>query len=202
MLWTLLCTAAVLVLVAAEVAGRPTIRAISKPLASAAFIATALHNGLLDHGAVGGLIVGGLVLGMVGDVFLLSDRKRLFLAGLVAFLLNHVAYVVAFGVAGVDLARAGLAALPLLAFAYGVWRWLRPHVGSMAPAVIAYILVISTMVAGSFGTDARLWQVGAVLFFVSDLAVARNRFVQPAVENRIVGLPLYYAAQLVFAWSL
>jgi len=38
-----------------------------------------------------------------------------------------------------------------------------------------------------------------VAFLASDLAVARDRFVAAGASNRIVGLPLYYLAQLGFA---
>jgi uncharacterized membrane protein YhhN len=44
--------------------------------------------------------------------------------------------------------------------------------------------------------------VGAALFFASDLAVARNRFVAKAFVNRAWGLPAYYAGQLLIAWSI
>jgi len=40
---------------------------------------------------------------------------------------------------------------------------------------------------------------GALMFLVSDLAVARDRFVAQGFINRLWGLPLYYAAQLVLA---
>ena len=38
-------------------------------------------------------------------------------------------------------------------------------------------------------------------FFVSDLAVAREQFVSEGFVNKTWGLPLYYAAQLLFAVS-
>ena len=41
--------------------------------------------------------------------------------------------------------------------------------------------------------------VAALLFYASDLCVARERFVEHAPVNRYVGLPLYYAGQLLFA---
>ena len=44
--------------------------------------------------------------------------------------------------------------------------------------------------------------LAAVAFFCSDLSVARDRFVAPGFANRAWGLPLYYAAQLAFAWSV
>ena len=40
---------------------------------------------------------------------------------------------------------------------------------------------------------------GALAFYLSDLSVARDRFVRPAFVNRAWGLPLYYGAQFVLA---
>jgi uncharacterized membrane protein YhhN len=78
--------------------------------------------------------------------------------------------------------------------------------GGMRGAVLAYVLVISAMVvlaagaAGASGDAAIL--AGAVAFYVSDLAVARERFVAHSYTNKIWGLPLYYGAQLVLALSV
>jgi hypothetical protein len=62
------------------------------------------------------------------------------------------------------------------------------------------------MVALSVGTTALLgnaWiTVGAVMFYLSDLAVARDRFVAPGFTNRVWGLPLYYGAQLILALTV
>jgi hypothetical protein len=38
-----------------------------------------------------------------------------------------------------------------------------------------------------------------VLFWLSDLCVARERFVTQGFVNRAIGLPLYYGAVLVLA---
>jgi hypothetical protein len=37
------------------------------------------------------------------------------------------------------------------------------------------------------------------MFYVSDLAVARQRFVAQSWTNKLWGLPLYFGAQLVLA---
>lgn len=42
---------------------------------------------------------------------------------------------------------------------------------------------------------------GAVLFYFSDIFVARQRFVKKAFFNRAAGLPMYYAAQFMIAFS-
>ena len=65
------------------------------------------------------------------------------------------------------------------------------------------------MVVGAFAVmhtlpraNANWLASGAVLFFVSDLAVARDKFVGASFVNRAWGLPAYYAGQLLIAWSL
>ena len=69
--------------------------------------------------------------------------------------------------------------------------------------MLAYIVVITVMVAAAVGTgvhDPQPWiPFAAVAFFLSDLAVARERFVSSDFVNKLWGLPLYYGAQLVFA---
>ena len=44
--------------------------------------------------------------------------------------------------------------------------------------------------------------IGALLFFASDLAVARDKFVAPGVINKLWGLPAYYGGQLLLAWAV
>ena len=176
---------------------------ILKPAASATFIATALVAGGLGT-TVGRILVVGLVLAAVGDVLLIPKRKATFLAGLVAFLLGHVAYAVAFVVRGVDVPAAAGAAAVLAVAAAPILRWLWPHVERpMRMPVIAYIAVITAMVAAGAGTarqgGAWLLLLGAFAFYLSDIAVARERFVKRGFVNRAWGLPLYFFAQMVLA---
>ena len=73
----------------------------------------------------------------------------------------------------------------------------------MKAPVLAYMGVITAMVAAAWGAAARdlsAWLVvAAVAFFLSDLSVARDRFVKKEFANRAWGVPLYYAAQVLFA---
>jgi len=72
--------------------------------------------------------------------------------------------------------------------------------------VRAYIAVISAMLICATGTASASGDprplIGALLFYASDLAVARERFVRTSFANGAWGLPLYYAGQLVLAASL
>jgi len=157
------------------------------------------------------LILIALVFCLGGDVLLALGSQKAFLAGLVSFLLGHVMYAAAFfSVATVGRTMAA-ATIVLMAVAVWVWRWLAPHLDDMQTPVLAYIVIISIMVCGAAGladnpqmTDAAQSGIltGAVLFFVSDLFVARHRFVKPEILNRVVGLPLYYSGQFCLAFSV
>ena len=65
--------------------------------------------------------------------------------------------------------------------------WLRPHLGDMRGPVYAYVAVISVMtaLAGGAAMNDATWSVpvGAVLFYLSDVFVARDRFVTPSPIN-------------------
>jgi uncharacterized membrane protein YhhN len=182
---------------AAEARGAAIPRAVTKVGASLGFVAIALLGGV--EGAFEGGILAGLVLSVAGDALLLSDRRPFFLAGLVAFLLAHVAYAAAF--AGVARPVAWTA-LPLAAALALALRWLWPHLGTMKAPVVVYCLVITAMVWLALGVERQEVRLGAVLFYLSDLLVARDRFVRPGLGNRLVGLPLYYAAQVLFALAV
>ena len=90
--------------------------------------------------------------------------------------------------------------------AIAILRWLWPHLpDGMRPAVAAYVIAISLMVILASGTITGFGPqlaIGAVMFAVSDIFVARERFVTSSVANRLWGLPLYYAAQIVLALSV
>ncbi len=180
-------------------------RRIGKPVASAGFIVAAIGFGALES-RYGNIVLAGLVLGAIGDVCLLGSGKKAFIAGLVSFLLGHVAYVVAFSTLPMSVPEAFLAAATLAVVMGFVGRWVFPHAPDMRVPIGIYMVVIAAMCvfaigAGSAGAPWMI-PVGAVMFTVSDIAVVRDRFVSPGFVNRLWGLPLYYAAQLIIAWSI
>jgi uncharacterized membrane protein YhhN len=202
----LLCALAVAGLLVAERRHSQRGKWIAKPIASGAFIATALASGALDD-VYGLLILAGLVLCLLGDVLLIpSGRVRVFRAGVFAFLAGHVAYGLAFLTQPLEIGwLAGAAAC--LGVALGlVWRWLRSRLqAEMRGPVVAYLVVIGAMstlavaLAGAGGPATVA--VGALAFTASDVSVARDRFVREEFFNRAWGLPLYFCAQLLIALS-
>jgi uncharacterized membrane protein YhhN len=179
-----------------------TLRNIAKPVASAGFVGVALSAGALDS-TYGSWVFLGLMLGAAGDVLLLGVSRGAFVAGLAAFLLGHVAYVAAFvtvGLHGPVALIVGSAAMVIGAF---VFVWVYPHLErAMIAPVAAYIVVISTMVATAAASVVPVVILASAAFYLSDLSVARDRFVAPGFINRVWGLPLYYGAQLLLAWSV
>ena len=193
---------AVALLLVAERREDRTGKWIFKPLASTGFVAFALAAGALET-PYGIAVLAALTLSWWGDLLLIPKDKRAFLVGIVLFLLGHLAFGAAFVVAGVAWSWVAVAAVALAVPGVLVGRWVVPRAPpKLQKAVVAYIVVITTMVAFAVGTvvaDSHwLMLLAAFVFYLSDLCVARNRFVTPGFVNRAIGLPLYYGAQLGF----
>jgi uncharacterized membrane protein YhhN len=182
-------------LIAITITGHIQARVIWKALASVGFVICALEQGV--SGRYGTLVLAGLAFGFVGDVLLGLRGRRPFLAGMIAFALGHGLYAVAFAslraaepFPGVSIALIGL-------IACGTLAWLWPHLGRMRVPVAVYV---GTLILDN---PARwLVALGAALFAVSDVFVARERFVTAESVNQFLGLPLYYAAQFLIAFSV
>ena len=197
-----LTAVAVVALLVAEVKALTSLRWLAKPVASMGFVATAVAGGAGDS-LYGRWVLSALMLGLVGDVLMIPRSRNSFLAGLVAFLFAHLAITLAFALFGIAGTRFGLAAVVMLAASALADRWLSPHLeGATLAAVRAYIIGISVMVATAAGSrHGHHWLTltGAALFYISDLAVAREQFVAKSPLNRMWGLPVYYAGQLLIA---
>lgn len=186
-------------------------RVLTKPLLSALFVAVALTGPRTETGYFG-WVLAGLLFCMAGDVFLIfSSRQNLFLAGLVSFLTGHILYTAAFFLASRPGILTWIAGACVLAASGAIFAWLRPHLGRMLIPVGAYVAVITVMVIGASSvmgertadlTGRTLVFLGAILFYVSDVFVARQQFVTGHYVNRLIGLPLYYAAQFMIAFSI
>ena len=182
--FTAICLIAVAALLIAEFKRHQPGRVIAKSAASFAFVGVALSLGAMTSG-YGQLVLLALVLSAAGDLLLLSDRSVAFLSGLGAFLASHAAYAAAFSVSGVSVRAAAVAALVALLFG------------------VVVILGMCCVAVGYASSSGRwLVAVGAGVFAASDLAVAREKFVHRSFVNRAWGLPAYYGAQLLLAWSI
>lgn len=181
-------------------------RYLFKPLAAAAFIWLALS---LDATATtyGCWMLAALLLCMAGDLLLMPDTERFFLAGLGAFLCGHLLFAVAFTQLSGNLTGLLISSVPAVILLVGVARWLTPYVPApMKIPVALYVIVITAMLLSAgltAGHTAALLVIpGAWAFAASDLAVARRQFVDPSRVNALWGTPLYFGAQMVLACSV
>lgn len=170
-------------------------------VASTGFVLTALARGALRHTA-GRCILLALAFCWAGDIVGPSD----FMLGAGAFLVGHLALMAAFLQRGVRLHFVAVSAVPVLTSSGILAAWLMPHVpASNLPLIVAYMSVITCMwlLAGGAAHDAagQLAFIGAAVFYVSDIFVARWRYVDTSSVNAFFCYPLYYVACLIFAWS-
>jgi uncharacterized membrane protein YhhN len=135
----------------------------------------------------------------------------MFFPGLVSFLVGHIFYVICFFYTAPPTTSIFWGVLPVTVASLLIFLRLKPHLGDMTIPVLAYIVVITVMFCGAFSlllesglalTGRLLAFLGAILFYLSDLFVARDRFVKKEPINRILGLPLYYGSQFLLAFSV
>ena len=124
-------------------------------------------------------------------------------------MLFRSAYTVAFTLLGRPSGWVLLSTLLLLAAGLGFYRLIAANLGSMRIPVILYFLVISLMViqatsllASPAISDFQAAMIigGAILFYISDVMLAANRFWRPWKYNR-TSLALYYGGQLLIAMA-
>lgn len=158
-------------------------------------------------------LVLGLAASAIGDFALSRPGTRAFLAGMVAFALAHLAYILAIlGYAWAYGALWQYGALALLALALLIMlRRLWPRAGALRLFVLAYALIIGAMgavaVGGAVTLAGMVVLLGAALFILSDAVLAAETFLMTPKAARAAGLPrivwvLYYSAQLLLAVGL
>ncbi|MDW7652102.1 MAG: lysoplasmalogenase [Bacillota bacterium] len=156
------------------------------------------------------LVLAALLFSLLGDVLLMLEG--LFLQGLLAFLVAQGFYVTAFWT-DTRFYKGDLAAgAVILVLGGGIFFSLSTYLdASLFIPVAAYMLVISLMVWRAVGTlfrdvfepqQKRFIVAGAVLFYLSDLVLAVNRFALPVPWSSLIVMATYFAAQYLLASSV
>ena len=175
---------------------------VCKPATLALLIGVALA---LDptHADTRAWFVVALVFSLLGDVFLMLPRDA-FVLGLGAFLLGHVGYTI-----GLNLHTDGLwlLAIPVVLVAVVLGARLvrglrRGGYEMLVPPVIAYVIVISAMVASALASGNALAAIGAALFMTSDAMIGEQRFVQPRAWGPVAIMVTYHLGQAGLVLSL
>ncbi|MGN6529097.1 MAG: lysoplasmalogenase [Burkholderiaceae bacterium] len=188
--------------------GQPWLNFAFKPLATLCVIAWAA-SAATDDAPVKRWIVAGLACSLAGDVALLWPVQG-FLAGLVSFLLGHLAYLVALT------RRVRLAAVPLAFVAWalvaaGVLSFLWHGVpAELRVPVVVYVAALSAMAAQAStawrvraaAPDAAKWglvALGGALFVASDAVLAIDKFVGGVPMPTLWNLSIYWLGQWLIA---
>ena len=185
--------------------GSKPLEYLAKPLTMVLLIATALALDPADP-AVRTWFVIALALSLAGDVFLMLPQD-LFVPGLASFLLGHIAYVVGMHVDGVDGGRflVGIVVVMVVLAVIGtlILRGVRSGPEpELAGPVVAYMFVISAMVASAVGTGHVAAVAGASSFYASDALIAWNRFIRETPHARVAIMVTYHLAQVGLVLSL
>jgi uncharacterized membrane protein YhhN len=199
----------------------PPLAMALKPFLMPLLIWTVWQQSRVDRGAVSfrTAIYGALFFSWLGDLFLMvpGERFLFFLAGLVSFLLAHLAYILWFsrrlsGQTGL-LRRQPLWILPVLLFYGGFMRYLLPYVeeGLKIPVAV-YALIICSMLLSVVHTRGlisdrafRMALGGAVSFLLSDSLLAINKFAPVGAAAVVLpGLVMltYILAQGMLVWGI
>ena len=148
----------------------------------------------------------GLIVCAIGDLFLMHPKDK-FLPGLSCFLIAHLIYSYAFfshteGAFGVW--------LPAVLFSLGVviYLLLLPSLDKMRIPVALYSTAILLMAWGAIEVwlDARspyaaYGAMGSLIFIISDVVLAIDRFRSSSAFSRQVIMVTYYTAQVLFTLS-
>jgi len=180
---------------------------VFKPLTMVLILLVAIQAGKPTGSFYQGAIIAGLVCSLAGDIFLMLPSDR-FVAGLVSFLVAHLFYIAAF-TSGTGFGFSPWRLAPLILYGVFMFSVLSPYLGRMKVPVLAYMTVILVMVwqawercSQTAQSAALLAFLGAILFLVSDSALAVNRFLVKYRSAQLLALSTYFPAQLLIALSV
>ena len=145
----------------------------------------------------------GLMFSVVGDI-LLEASPKLFAFGLVAFLIGHINYIIAFKPRSNKLNLGTV--IILLIFGSSLYYILFPGLEKLAIPVLFYVLVILTMVwraysQRKFDAFSIFAFVGSLFFVFSDSLIALNKFYMPLPYSRGIIMFTYWTAQSLIFYS-
>lgn len=152
------------------------------------------------------MLVAALALGALGDFLLSRPGEIWFMAGMGAFALARLLYVVLFLALPSRLRPFPMAALALYGVGMAAVLW--EGAGALRLPVMAYIVVIIAMglSALSRASGPQFWTLlaGAGLFILSDSLLATNLFLWPegsTFPGAFLVWPTYWLAQFALMWG-
>lgn len=149
-------------------------------------------------------ILGGMILGGVGDLILL--KRAWLLGGLVTFLFGHLLYTIGFYTTNWSIpliAFIPIVLLTVLTALFIVKNMSKEAKGTFSIPLAIYTAVITLMFISAFNHDLNFkpdiyyFSLGALAFIISDCFLAWHYFVKEYKLDHLVVHSFYYLAQLL-----
>ena len=184
---------------------KQTLKVLTKPLLVPLIILFYLTSA--EH--INWFIVTALFFGFLGDVSLLWGSKKIFFAiGLIAFLVGHLLYTLAFlqAISYFKIVPTWffIFLIPYSLYGCVLLRILRPKLNNMIVPVVIYMCVILMM---SFTSSCCIWNgftlrflfpfIGSIFFIISDSVLAYNTFKVPLKNYETLIMITYILAQVL-----
>jgi uncharacterized membrane protein YhhN len=149
----------------------------------------------------------GLLFSWSGDMILefSENSTSIFIIGLACFLLAHIMYIIVFFITpgkNSILSNRIYLIIPVIIYGIGLVSYLYADLADMRLPVILYSVVILTMLAGAINRIEKVKRdsyylvlAGAILFVISDSAIAVNKFSHQFESSGIIIMSTYIFAQ-------
>lgn len=178
---------------------------VSKPVATAAFLATVIALDV-GHDASWGWRMAALVFCILGDVFLMLP-KNLFVPGLASFAVAQVMFTISFAMGDTSATRwiiAAIVAIPvaLVLAKRFVGAIRRSGHSELVVPVSVYVMVITSMAVAAVASGSVVAVAGATIFMLSDALIAETRFVKARPWHSVGIMVTYHLALAGLAISL
>lgn len=202
-----------------EYAGELAKATILKGLASSAFVCLGIYCYIHNPTSFGKLILIGLILGMVGDIFLNlrnqfegAESNKVFAVGIAAFLSGHFLYIAALLKQSSNILLTAIiitAVISVLAIPPLMKRITAPSKGIKIFGYVYLVIVISMFSTAvsiliKTGTSSMniIFTTGASLFLISDFIMIYYSFGKKIKPLRAINLLSYYVGQLLIAYCI
>ena len=176
---------------------------VFKPITTILIIALAGYGNYQNPTDYSIIIIYGLILSLIGDVFLVY--KKYFLQGLIAFSFAHIAFLFAFiSLFDFSINVYALMILAIISLAY--YSFLYKSLASFKIPVAIYIFIIVMMNLQAWGLMIYDFKpefiaiaIGSLFFSFSDMVIAYDKFKKPFRFSEALILLTYWIAIYIFA---
>lgn len=177
---------------------------------SKVFIIPFLMVGLLITKTYNLFLYAGLILGWIGDIFLLfANRKQFFIIGAISFALGHIAYIIA--TLRIFIEKFSLTDIPIWAYitlsicavAFLLLTFLKTkkHLGKLAFLMAFYFYILVIAILTGIVTDMYLLSIGFAVFVISDSILSINKYFRPIKRDHFFIMSTYILAQTLIVIS-